>query len=126
MIRATLSALESFSGMGRQPMTDVCARASGRHEGIIHMNAFAARRRWDVPASDTATDLDTASAPLETAQRYELCFHALEDQRCAFAFPCDAFGRVDLDALSDQARHDYLYARAMIGRILARPAVRTH
>jgi hypothetical protein len=40
-----------------------------------------------------------------------------------FAFPCDALGRVDLDALPDRVRNDYLYARAMIGREVAAPSV---
>lgn len=31
-------------------------------------------------------------------------------------FPCDSHGRVDLDALSDRAREQYFFARAMVGR----------
>jgi hypothetical protein len=92
------------------------------------MNASAALQRWDAVAPDGVAEPDTSSAPLarEPAHRFELCFHALDDQHCAFTFPCDAAGRVDLDALSDQARRDYLYARALIGSLLARPAVRAH
>lgn len=41
----------------------------------------------------------------------------------ALAFPCDAGGRVDLDALSERARNDYLFARALVGRVLDRPRV---
>lgn len=40
-----------------------------------------------------------------------------------YAFPCDGNGRVDLDQLSERARINYLYARAMVGRELSVPAV---
>ena len=53
---------------------------------------------------------------------FRLCFRSLFDGR-GFAFPCDRHGHVDLDALSDQARLNYLYARAMVGRELAVPRV---
>ena len=53
----------------------------------------------------------------------ELRFQSLFDAGLSYAFPCDASGRVDMDALSDQARADYLYARAVIGREFSRPAV---
>ncbi len=53
---------------------------------------------------------------------FQLCFRSLFDGR-GYAFPCDAHGRVDLDQLSDRARLNYLYARAMVGRELATPAV---
>ncbi len=56
--------------------------------------------------------------------RYELRFHCLFREGRAFAFPCDAHGRVDVDALSDKARRNYLYARAAIGREVSMPAVR--
>jgi hypothetical protein len=56
---------------------------------------------------------------------FRLCFRSLFDGGRGYAFPCDREGRVDLDALSDQARTNYLYARAMVGRELAVPAVET-
>ncbi|HWI81895.1 hypothetical protein [Ramlibacter sp.] len=55
--------------------------------------------------------------------RFCLCFRSLFDRGRGYAFPCDADGRVDLDGLSDCARTNYLYARAMVGRELAAPAV---
>ena len=54
---------------------------------------------------------------------YELRFQSLFDEGRAFAFPCDAQGHVDMDQLSDRARQNYLYARAVIGREVAMPAV---
>ena len=52
-----------------------------------------------------------------------LCFRSLYQSGRGYAFPCDNLGRVDLDGLSDISRTNYLYARAMVGRELACPAV---
>jgi hypothetical protein len=52
-----------------------------------------------------------------------LCFRSLFQSGRGYAFPCDGAGRVDLDQLSETARDNYLYARAMVGRELAAPAV---
>ena len=62
---------------------------------------------------------------VETMQRtrYELRFQSLYHEGRAYAFPCDAAGRVDMDALSDRALNNYLYARALVGRDLLMPAV---
>jgi hypothetical protein len=65
------------------------------------------------------------NASMSTAQpsHYELRFQSLFDEGRAYAFPCDAAGHVDMDALSERARENYLYARAVIGREVAMPAV---
>ena len=55
---------------------------------------------------------------------FELHFQSLFDRGRGYAFPCDPKGVVDLDQLSDRARNNYLYARAVVGRELAIPAVR--
>jgi hypothetical protein len=55
---------------------------------------------------------------------YELRFQSLFDGGRAYAFSCDAAGHVDLDTLSNQARLNYFYARTVIGREVAMPAVR--
>jgi hypothetical protein len=57
------------------------------------------------------------------AGRYELRFESLFKQGRAMAFPCDASGHVMLDELSERARSNYLYARAVVGREYATPAV---
>ena len=54
---------------------------------------------------------------------YELCYRSLFDSARGYVFPCDSLGRVDLDALSERARTNYLYARAVVGRELTTPAV---
>jgi hypothetical protein len=52
---------------------------------------------------------------------YELRFVNLFDAGRAYAFPCDAKGCVDIDALGDAIRTNYLYARTVIGREFATP-----
>jgi hypothetical protein len=55
--------------------------------------------------------------------RYELRFRSLFDEGRAYAFPCDAAGRVDLDGLSEKARSNYFYARSVIGREVSMPSL---
>ena len=55
--------------------------------------------------------------------QYQLCFRSLFDAGRGYAFPCDGHGRVRLDDLSETARNNYLYARAMVGREVTCPAV---
>ncbi len=59
-----------------------------------------------------------------TLTDFELRFQSLFDSGRGFAFPCDPAGHVDLNRLSDRERDNYLYARAVVGRELATPAVR--
>lgn len=59
-----------------------------------------------------------------TLVQFELLFQSLLDNGRAYAFPCDPRGQVDLDQLSERARNNYLYARAVVGRELAVPALR--
>lgn len=56
-------------------------------------------------------------------QRFELRFDSLFREGHGFAFPCDRGGHVDLDALSDAALRNYLFARATTGRDFAVPRV---
>jgi hypothetical protein len=55
--------------------------------------------------------------------QFQLRFQSLFNSGRGYAFPCDAEGHVDLDGLSEEARNNYLYARAMVGRELGTPAV---
>jgi hypothetical protein len=59
-----------------------------------------------------------------TLIRFELRFQSLRDSGRVYSFPCDLMGLVNLNQLSDRARNNYLYARAVVGRELAFPAVR--
>ncbi len=58
-----------------------------------------------------------------SSSQFQLCFRSLFDSGRGFAFPCDHQGHVDLDRMSEKARNNYFYARAMIGRELTYPAV---
>ena len=60
--------------------------------------------------------------PSEPAD-YELRYQSLFNAGRAYAFPCDAEGHVDIDALSGHARENYLYARTVVGRELSMPSV---
>ncbi len=64
-----------------------------------------------------------ASINTHDAGQYELRFRSLSDPTRAVGFPCDAHGRVDLDTLSERVRIAYFYARTVIGREFAMPAV---
>ncbi len=67
--------------------------------------------------------MNTASMPLMPSAGYELRFQSLFNEGRALAFPCDAAGHVDMDSLSERARFNYLYARTVVGREFATPAV---
>ena len=59
-----------------------------------------------------------------TQTQFELRFQSLFDSGRGFSFPCDPAGHVDMNGLSERARNNYLYARAMVGRELSVPALR--
>ena len=68
-----------------------------------------------------------AAAPSQTEpESFFLLFRSLFQSGRAFAFACDPHGCVDMDVMSERARNNYLYARAMIGRELAYPCVHAH
>jgi len=53
---------------------------------------------------------------------HEIRFQSLFRER-GLCFPCDERGHVELDALSDRARENYLYARAVVGVEFSHPQV---
>ena len=57
------------------------------------------------------------------ASVHEIRFRSLFHEGRALSFPCDAQGQVNLDELGPRALGNYLYARAMVGREFATPAV---
>jgi hypothetical protein len=57
------------------------------------------------------------------ALSFELRFQSLFHQGRGLAFPCDAEGHVDLNAMSERARTNYYFARSLIGRDFSTPAV---
>jgi hypothetical protein len=54
---------------------------------------------------------------------HEIRFQSLFKEGRALCFPCDATGAVPMDKLSERARDNYLYARAVVGREYAYPCV---
>ncbi len=70
--------------------------------------------------SSTST-LNAQEAAVRAA--YELRFQSLFHAGRALAFPCNAQGDVYLDALTERARENYLFARAVVGHEYATPVV---
>jgi hypothetical protein len=66
--------------------------------------------------------LQTSSTTSVTG--FEIRFHSLFREGRALAFPCDGEGRVNLDAVSERARNNYLFACSAIGFEYAMPVVK--
>lgn len=81
------------------------------------------RNRRDRQTNLGTTEMLTLVRESPVPDTYELLFATLEGDTRGIAFPCDVQGHVDLDALSDSSRNTYFYARAVVGRVFARPAV---
>ena len=75
-------------------------------------------------AAAAAIAANAANANRTACAAFELRFESLYAGHRGYAFPCDAEGHVDMDALSERALQNYLYARAMMGREVAWPSVR--
>ncbi|MFG6448116.1 hypothetical protein ACG0Z6_07640 [Roseateles sp. BYS180W] len=69
--------------------------------------------------------MDKASQQTSAAQAlgFELRFESLFQSGRSLTFPCDSQGQVELDGLSERARENYLFARAVVGREYAQPTV---
>lgn len=78
-----------------------------------------------LPVPQSAAKKAVADAlPADTELTHLLHFEPLSAQGAGLDIPCDPQGRVGLDALEDKLRNDYFFARALIGRLFARPTVR--
>ena len=90
---------------------------------------MAARAGAASPGTGSAVQITHMNPEIMVSARgtgagpFRLCFRSLFNRGRGYAFPCDGNGRVDLDELSERARSNYFYARAMVGRELAVPAV---
>ena len=58
-----------------------------------------------------------------SAAGYRIRYLPVSGRGPELSFPCDARGQVELDALSDRVRNNYLYARALVGRDYRAPAI---
>ena len=65
----------------------------------------------------------STSSSLQTPTAFEIRFQSLFREGRAMVFPCDSRGVVDLDAMSEKARTNYLFARGMVGREYAMPLI---
>lgn len=66
------------------------------------------------------TESTDGSPPRSAA--YTLVYLSVRGGDC-LAFPCDAAGTVEINALCDRARDNYLLARALVGRDYHLPTV---
>lgn len=62
-------------------------------------------------------------SPRTPTSGWQLRFESLFHPGRGLAFPCDDRGQVPMDSLSERARDNYLYARAVVGREFATPTV---
>ena len=76
--------------------------------------------------NQTVNDKPRATVPPVAESGYELRFRSLFNEGRALSCPCDRRGAVHLDDLSDRARANYFYARAVVGREFSVPAVVAH
>ncbi len=58
-----------------------------------------------------------------SSPQFELRFRSLFRPGTGYAFPCDVSGNVDLDALSDNGRNHYFFARTVVGCEFSIPTV---
>jgi hypothetical protein len=79
-----------------------------------------------VPRFESDEPKDTAMIAMHaiaSSSRFEIRFESLFVEGRGLAFPCSEDGRVDMDALTERSRSNYLFARAMLGREYATPRV---
>jgi len=67
--------------------------------------------------------MQQATHPHPRIPQFELRFRSLFKPGTGYAFPCDVSGNVDLDALSDNGRHHYFFARTAVGCEFSMPIV---
>ncbi|MGJ7506386.1 hypothetical protein [Variovorax sp. GT1P44] len=65
-----------------------------------------------------------SETPQDCLPHFELRFFDLFHAGRGYAFPCDTEGHVQIDSLGEQARLNYFYARAMVGREFSAPVTR--
>lgn len=93
-------------------------------EGSPELTATALPAPLTVPQFAGKTVLADA-LPGEPEATHLLHFEPLGPSGAGLDIPCDPQGRVGLDALGDKLRNDYFFARALIGRLFAKPTVKT-
>jgi hypothetical protein len=92
-----------------------------QHFAVCAAFAQALQRRYFRQQLRPETAMTSVLKSIEPC--FEVRFASLFKEGRAMAFPCDASGHVELDALPSRARQNYLFARAMIGREYSFPRV---
>jgi hypothetical protein len=87
------------------------------------MTIDLASARADRRSARAGRDATLPPTMAASTQDYEIRFQSLFREGRALAFPCDHHGQIDWDNLPARARDNYLFARAMVGREFATPAV---
>ena len=105
--------------MARSSRPHVHRNPLHRVEGLSKLSEHGSVKHMNVGSFGGAT-----SAPSDAGDQWVLRFESLFDGGRALVFPCDAQGHVLLDRLSERARTNYLYARAVVGREYAMPEMR--
>ena len=67
--------------------------------------------------------MDRLRTPQDGQRTHELRFRSLFNEGRGYAFPCDRNGLVDIDELTERARRNYLFARAVVGSEFFLPIV---
>jgi hypothetical protein len=100
------------------------AAAARTGSSILEARPGGALRKRKRPAGGARKIAATArKTSMTDPLHYALTFESLSGDGLVYAFPCDASGHVDLDALDERSRNDYLFARGLVGRSFAAPAV---
>ena len=60
---------------------------------------------------------------MQSRLSHQLFFASLFNPGRALSFACDCRGEVQLDELSERARNNYFFARALVGREVTAPTV---
>ena len=96
-----------------------------RRKAVLALVAFF--RPWPasrLKTSTTASEIGmNSTSSTGDGRQFEMRFASLFLQGRGLAFPCDDAGEVSLDQLSERARCNYFFARAMVGREYAAPSV---
>ena len=67
--------------------------------------------------------MNTFETAAGSVSGFRLCFWSMYHTGRGYVFPCDAQGQVNLNALSEKALNNYLFARGVVGREFLTPAV---
>lgn len=83
------------------------------------------RRSAPVPLPGIhGSECGEAKNQLATGRRYELHFQSMLQRSRDWTFPCDSEGHVDMNAMTERDRINYLFARALMGIDLDLPRIR--